>query len=128
MNYKGVIIEESLEDRAILARVRVLESKVAQVTPRHKTPWLKQWTLDTVEVEEDDMASVAEAVSASLDRSHGGSWYADFLNERNHYVVFRGRVFLINRRNKAGYDEAVRYGAALGIPPYQLDFSNDLIG
>lgn len=127
MNYKGIIIEESLEDRTILTRVKVLESKVVQVTPRHKTPWLKQWTLDTVEVGEEDMASVAEAIGMSLDRSHGGSWYADFLNERNHYVIFRRKVFLINRRSKTQYDEAVKYGLALGIPPYQLDFSNDLI-
>lgn len=128
MNYRGVVIEESLEDRAVLAQVKVLESKVAQVTPKHKTPWLKQWTLDTVEVEEGDAGRVAEAISASLDRSHGGSWYADFLNEWSHYIIFRGKVFLIDRRNKTEYDEAVRYGLALGIPPHQLDFSTDLVG
>ena len=126
MNYRGVIIEESLEDRAVLAGVRILESMVANVTERHRTPWLRQWTLDTVEVGEGDMAAVAKAISASLDRGHGGSWYADFLNDRNHYVIFRGRIFLIDRRNKAQYEEAVQYGLALGIPSYQLDFSNDL--
>lgn len=121
------MIEESLEDTSVLGRMKVLGSKVVQATPRHNTPWLKQWTLDTVEIEEDEMASVAEAVCASIDRRHAGSWYADFSNERNHYVIFRGRVFLIDRRDKAQYDEAVRYGLSIGIPPHQLDFSNDLM-
>lgn len=55
MNYKGVIIEESLENKDILKGVRVLETKVEQVTEEHKTPWIKQWTLHTVEVPENQV-------------------------------------------------------------------------
>ncbi len=54
MNYKGVIIEESLEDKAVLGQVKIVDTKVEPITPRHKTPWLTQWTLHTVEVPEAD--------------------------------------------------------------------------
>ncbi len=52
MNYKGVIIEESLQDTSVLDNVRILKTKVEPITPKHKTPWLKQWTLHTVEIPE----------------------------------------------------------------------------
>lgn len=48
MNYKGVIIAESLQDSSLLKEVKIIETKVEPITPEHKTPWLKQWTLHTV--------------------------------------------------------------------------------
>ena len=51
MNYKGVIIEESLENKDILKDVKILETKVEEVVEEHKTPWIKQWTLHTVEIQ-----------------------------------------------------------------------------
>jgi len=53
MNYKGVIIEESLENKDVLRDVVILSTKVEQVTEKHKTPYLKQWTLYTVELPEE---------------------------------------------------------------------------
>src|SRR5205807_4515912 len=43
-NYRGVIIEESLEERSVLNRLKILETKVDTLTDYHKTPWLKRWT------------------------------------------------------------------------------------
>lgn len=126
MKYKGIVIEESLEDRAVLSKLKVVKKKVSMVTAKHKTPWLERWTLDTIELDEDQARSVAEAISRSIDSQHG-SWFADFLNDRNHFVIFRDKVFLIDRRSKEQYDEAVKYGLSIGIPAYQLDFANDLI-
>ena len=53
MPYRGVIIEESLEDKDVLKEVRILSTKVEPVTEKHKTPRIKQWTLHTVEIPED---------------------------------------------------------------------------
>lgn len=53
MNYKGVIIEESLQETSVLKEVTILSTKVERVTPKHKTSWLKQWTLHTVEIGEE---------------------------------------------------------------------------
>ncbi|MFY9462477.1 MAG: hypothetical protein WAP51_04730 [Candidatus Sungiibacteriota bacterium] len=125
MNYKGVIIEESLEEKNVLRDVKIVATEVEPATAEHKTPWLKQWTLHTVEIPEEKADEIAEKISSSLDSKHGGSWYADFKNDTTHYIIFRGKVFKVNRANKAEYDAVNQYGASLGIPDYQLGFSSD---
>lgn len=50
MDYKGVIIEESLENKDVLDHVTIVSTKVEPVTTGHQTPWVKQWTLHTVEI------------------------------------------------------------------------------
>lgn len=120
MNYKGVIIEESLDKKDILRQIKILSTKVEQVIEKHKTPWLKQWTLHTVEIPEHEAENIASEISKSLESEH--SWYADFKNENTHFIIFRDKVFKIDRTNKEQYDEAKEYGISLGIPPYQVDF------
>lgn len=127
MNYKGAIIEESLENLDVLQDVKVLETKVSKVTERSKTPWLAQWTMHIVEISEDRAETIAEKLSRAIDRAHAGSWYADFKNETTHFVIFRDKVFKIDRTKKEEYDAAVEYGASVGIPRHQLDFSGALL-
>jgi len=121
MNYQGVIIEESLENKDILKDVHIFGTKVEKVIEKHKTPWIKQWTLHSVEIPENQADSVAEKVSKALDSEH--SWYADFKNEFFHYVIFRDKVFKVDRSKKEQYNDVVKFGISLGIPDYQLDFS-----
>ena len=125
-NYQGVIIEESLENKDILKDVKILSTKIEKVTEEHETPWLSQWTLHTVEISENEAREIAEKISQSLDREHGGSWYADFKNDKTHYIIFRNRIFKIDRTNKEQYDEAKKYGISLGIPEYQVNFHPDI--
>jgi hypothetical protein len=122
-NFIGVIIEESLEKKDILKRVKVLKTKIEKVTEKHKTPWIKQWTLHTVELLENQADAAAKELSKSLDSKH--NWYADFKNDSHHYIIFRNKVFFIDRRSKEQYDEAKKYGISLGIPEYQVDFHPD---
>ena len=123
MNFNGVIIEESLESNNILKQVKILKTKVEKVTPNHKTPWLKQWTLHTVEVSEDRANRIAEEISNSLDYSHKSAWYADYKNDIFHYIIFKGKVFKVNRSKPEEYQAATDFGNSLGIPDYQVDFS-----
>lgn len=118
--FTGVIIEESLEDKDVLNDVTILKTEVEQVTDEHKTPWVKQWSLHTVEIPNDKTDIVAEKLSKSLDSQH--NWYADFKNDTTHYIIFRNKVFKIDRTSKEQYDEAKQYGISLGIPEYQVDF------
>lgn len=90
MAYRGVIIEESLEDPSVSKMVKIVDTNVEPVTEKHHTPWLKQWTLHTIEVPEDRAEEVAERVSHALDSKHGGNWYADFKNANTHFIIFRG--------------------------------------
>ena len=123
-NYVGTIIEESLEKRDVLKKVKITRTRVEKVTEKHRTLWLKQWTLHTVEIPEDQADKIAKDISQSLDSQH--NWYADFRNDSHHYIIFRNKVFFIDRRSKEQYDEAKNYGVSLGIPEYQVDFHPDI--
>lgn len=123
-NYKGVIIEESLENKDVLKHINILSTKIEQVIEKHKTPWLKQWTLDNIEISESEAENVALEISKSLESKH--SWYADFKNKTTHFIIFRNKIFKIDRTNKDQYDEAKEYGISLYIPPYQVDFHPEI--
>jgi len=120
--YKGVIIEESLTDKSVLSRVKIVSTKVEPITEKHKTPWLKQWTLHTVEIPEAKAKEVADALNHAIDTTHA-SWYADFKTDMHHFIIYPNKVFFIDRTKKADYDAATAYGISLGIPEYQVDFS-----
>jgi len=121
-NYKGTIIEESLANKDVLKKVKIISTKVEPITDEHKTPWLSQWTLHSVEIPESEAQGIAEEISKSLDYSHNSSWYADYKNDTHHYIIFRDKLFYIDRKSKEQYDGAKRYGISLGIPEYQVDF------
>ena len=122
-NFRGVMIEESLgSSKEVLKLVKILSTKVEDVTLNHATPWLSKWTLHAVEVPEDKAKVIAEMISQSLDYSQGTSWYADFKNSTHHYIIFRGKIFYIDRSSQEEYDKARDYGLSLGIPGHQVDF------
>jgi hypothetical protein len=124
MDYTGVIIEESLKHKSILDVVKVVATKVEPVTEAHKTPWLQQWTLHTVAIPADNAEDIAQSISESLDDHH---WYADFKNDRAHYIIFPEKVFKIDRSKAEEYQAATDYGLTLGIPDYQLDFAPNVV-
>lgn len=120
MIYKGTIIEESLEDKSVLEGCKILATKVEDVTERHQTPWLKQWTLHTVEVPESEAGELAEKISKALDSEH--NWYADYKTDTHRYIIFKNKVFFVDMRSEDQNKEARHYGISLGIPEYQVDF------
>lgn len=124
MNFKGVIIEESLGDSSVLKEVNIIDTKVEQVSKRHKTPWIKQWTLHTVEIPEEKADEIAHKLSRDLEKEH--NWYADYKNDKYHYIIFRNKVFKVDRNSSQIYKKVTDYGISLGIPDYQLDFSPEI--
>ena len=123
--FTGIIIEESLTDTSVLKNVRIISTLVEPVVDKHKTPWIRQWTMHTVEIKNEDIDQVTKELSVSIDTSHN-AWYADFKNETIHYVVYSNKVFKVNRDSADEYAEASRYGISIGIPDYQVDFTDVL--
>jgi len=122
MNFKGIIIEESLEDKSILKNniIIILKTEVEKVTSEHHTPWIKRWTMHTVEVSENKAMETAEKISRCLDAKH--NWYADYKNKEYHFIIFKKKIFCVKRENRAEYEDVKKYGLSLGIPEHQLDF------
>lgn len=123
--YRGDIIEESLSDKLILKRVKIVSTEVHPVTAESQTLWLSQWTIHTVEFLEKRGPKVAERLAESLEEAH--PWYADFKNDTHHYIIFRNKIFSIDRTKPAEYQAAREYGLSLGIPAHQLDFESNVI-
>lgn len=121
-NYEGIIIEESLADKEVLKKLKIVSTKVEPVTEQHKTPWLKQWTLHTVEIPASQAHEIANEISHAIETEHA-AWYADFKTDLHHFIIYPNKVFFIDRSSKEQYDEASRYGVSLGIPDHQVDFS-----
>ena len=121
MIFTGVIIEESLDNKEILKKVKIIKTKIEKVSKEHQTPWIKQWTLHTIEIPKEQAEMIAEELSKSLEKQH--QWYADFKNDKLHYIIFRNKVFRVNRSKAEQYNKVTKYGLTLGIPNYQLDFS-----
>ncbi len=126
MEYKGVIIEESLRDMTILKELRLVSQEIEEVTERENTPWLSKWTLDTVEIPEEKIEEYAERLSQLIDTSHCNDWYCDFRNEKYHYVIFSNKVFQLDRASKQDYVEMQEYARELGLPEAQLPTFQDL--
>ena len=124
MDYQGTIIEESLENKDVLKKIDIISTKIEKVIEEHQTPWLKQWTLHTAKILENQADFIAQELSQSLDSKH--DWYADFKNNDFHYIIFRNKVFKVDRLDKEQYNEVSKYGVCLGIPDYQLTFSPEI--
>ena len=123
MDFKGIIIEESLIDTSVLRDLKIILTKKEIVTEKHKTPWVKQWTMYDVEIEEGQASVIAEKISVALDNNH--NWYADYKNDREHYIIYPSKVFYItDRSDESQYEIATKYGISIGIPDYQVDFSS----
>jgi len=121
--YTGIVIEESLENKDILKEIKILETKTEPVKEGHKTSWLKQWTLHTIEIREENADKVAEQLSQNLEKKH--PWYADFKNKYYHFIVFQGKIFKVDLKNPILYKDAKQHGISLGIPKHQVDFAPD---
>ena len=64
--------------------------------------WQGKGAWHFITLPEDKSEEIADEVGKSLDSKH--SWYADFKNEKIHFIIFRDKVFKIDRRNKKEYD------------------------
>lgn len=120
-DFTGTIIKESLEDKTVLDSLKTTKIETEKVTERFKTPWLEYWNLYHVVVPEAEGEELAKALSQALESEH--PWYADFKNESVHYIIFKDKIFTIERHDAEGYEQAQQYGIKHGIPPHQVEFS-----
>jgi hypothetical protein len=122
-NFTGIIIEESLLDRSLLQEVKILQTVVEKVTRDHQTPWLGKLTLHRVEIPEEEIDIYNQKISLALE-SERTTWYADFHNQKIHYIIFPKKIFAVDlQKSKPNYKPVKEYGLKMGIPSYQLDFS-----
>jgi hypothetical protein len=48
-----------------------------------------------------------------------------FWKENKMIVLFKGKKFILDIKDKASWKEAIEYGLSIGIPSEQLDFERE---
>ena len=108
-DYKGVIIEESLEDNIVLNNFNIVGFMITD-----DVIFSERWHLYTIQVSREEIEQVSKLIKSG--------WYAHFWKNRNVIVVFKDRIFELNYDDKTSWKPAVEYGLSLGIPKEQLIF------
>lgn len=105
--FRGVIIENGLEDAKILKKVKVEETLLAGNQTIHHALVGKK------------------LVSEFSQHLASGPWYAYFWKPGNTEtnVVFKQQSFTVDSRDISTWVDAVKYGKSIGIPEEQLNFS-----
>ena len=107
--YKGVIVEESLEDSRILNNLKIIKVEITKEKNQ-----ADRWHLYTIRVSEDEIDKLSKNIKQK--------WYMHFWKGRKMIVIFKNKKFEFNFDDKSTWKPAVDYGLSLGIPKEQLDF------
>ncbi len=104
--YKGVLVENSLLDKDILEKLKVVQTRLSDGCVLH------------------DIRLDSKQVSEIQRHMNDGPWYFHFWEPgRNDVtVVFKSKVFTIVLSDKATWVDVIAYGKSIGIPEPQLDF------
>lgn len=110
--YKGVIVEESLNDSRILNDFKIVDFKISE----EENP-SDRWHLYTVHVSKDDIDRLSKNIKQK--------WYMHFWNGCDVIAIFKDKKFEFNFDDKSTWKPVIEYGLSLGIPKEQLDFPID---
>lgn len=104
--YYGTIIENSLADKSILQRLVV-----------NKTWSAGTWTLHQITASKDTIPELQHALA-------DGPWYIHLWQDdkENITVIFKEKIFSIQKSDQNSWKQAIDYGVSIGIPKEQLDF------
>jgi hypothetical protein len=108
-DYKGVIVEESLEDNRSINDMEIISVRISD----DEMP-VNRWHLYTVKVSLQDIGNLSHRIKAG--------WYMHFWRGNDVIAVFRDKTFMFAHDDRATWEPVVRYGIAQGIPSKQLDF------
>ena len=109
--YKGIIVEESLEDNRVLNGLNFLDVKIINA----ESP-ADRWHIFTVSVSIEEIRKLQAHLKM-------GPWYMHFWNRDTVLAVFAERIFEFSANDKTTWLPAIEYGLTLRIPREQLDFT-----
>ena len=90
MVLKGVIIEESLDDKSVLKDMNIIKTESEKVTPKHRTPWLSKWTCHKVEIPDEKTDEICDRLQKALDKTH--EWYIELKSGRYEITIFNDNI------------------------------------
>ena len=110
--YKGTVVEESLNDNRIINDFKITGVKISG----DENP-AKRWHLYAVIVTEVDIELLSKNIQSG--------WYMHFWKDRKVIAIFHDKKFEFDFDDKSTWEAAIEYGLSIGIPKEQLDFPID---
>jgi hypothetical protein len=108
-DYLGVIILESLTDQDILLDVTILEESEVEAPPGDPYPI---WSRCLVHVPAEEMEAFASRLSTHMKED----FYNHFVDDQDALVVvFKGRFFVLDKRDKSSWGEMIQYGETVRV-------------
>ncbi|MDD2376492.1 MAG: hypothetical protein PHD15_04550 [Clostridia bacterium] len=107
--YYGYIIEESLINKKVLNKFKIL-----------KLILTSEWHLYKFELNKEDIYALSENINNAT------KWYCHFWNDnKDLIVVFKDKVFETTLDDLEEQEKIKQYGINLGIPKSQMNFLID---
>ena len=104
---RGTIVENSLANKSVLVDLQIVKTRTDE-----------DWILHDVVINESQIESIQKSLSE-------GPWYVHFWEGDNIVVVYKDKIFNIQKSDTSTWSEAIQYGKNLSIPEEQLDFLSE---
>lgn len=115
MVWKGIILEESLDDRKILDLARIVGTEVRTLRGDNRLV-----TFHMVELSDDNKNTFLIEAMKVMKRD---AFYAHICQKDEIYIIYRNALFNF-REGEIEAEKAREYGRSLGILPIQMFFEN----
>ncbi len=117
MTWKGVVIEESLENREIFNIVNIVSRREAFLENEEEKG---KMVLYSFELDDSKKEKFLDVCKNSIKQG----WYLHICKDKTMAVIFRGIIFEFTKLQKEKMKEAVEYGISIGILKDQMDFEH----
>ncbi len=117
MNYKGVIIEESLVSKKLLKLCQIISTRVANDDDPKTNAGEPKWTLHQVEVTEQNIGEVVSQLGKNLKLPN---WWADLSLEDEVFIVFHNKIFKGGNSDLDFRKHVINYARSLNLPDGQI--------
>ena len=117
MTWKGVIIEESLEDKEILKLFRIVGTRESYLESEEYKGTLKFHNIEVDDVRKEQFVNKA---ASSIKQG----WYIHIVKGDMMIVIFKGKFFEFSEHDVVKIEEAKQYGLQIGIVSEQMDFES----
>ena len=111
--WKGVIIEESLEDKSLLKLVKIVQTRLATLTNEEGKG---TFFFHQVCVNDGDIDKVVDKAKRVIKPR----WYMHFCRSEMIIVIFKNKVFKHMKGNDHSLYDIIKYGKSIGVNEAQL--------
>ena len=114
MVWKGVIIEESLDDKFLLKLVKIVETRKETLESEEEKGFLH---FHNIEVSDDKEKEFVKKAKSCIKQG----WYLHICKDKKMVIVFKGKSFDVAKGQKDKFAKAKKYGVSIGILEEQLE-------